>query len=189
MKKVILVIIVLAAIAPAMAQVTDIAQIEAQLTERPWLDKSVHEIYGHRIVKVFGERPSACTCDSVSGFGAPSNEALGGRDVSHLFQREEVLPQGPVAGSQTLLDCCEIKWAIRLQSRQDTQPKGSMDDAVKTGEVNRRHGSCGSGSIAMPEPTPWRDQRLSGYRQEERQLTPETQGWPAHRGSLAQTGQ
>lgn len=41
-----------------MTQVTDISEVEAKLTERPWLDQSVHEIYGHKITKVFGERPS-----------------------------------------------------------------------------------------------------------------------------------
>lgn len=40
------------------SQVTDIAEIEEQLTERPWLDNSIHDIYGYRITKVFGERPA-----------------------------------------------------------------------------------------------------------------------------------
>lgn len=40
------------------AQVTDIAEINEQLTERPWLDNSVHDLYGYRITKVFGERPA-----------------------------------------------------------------------------------------------------------------------------------
>ena len=42
----------------AKAQVTDIAEINEQLTERPWLDHSEHDIYGYRITKVFGERPA-----------------------------------------------------------------------------------------------------------------------------------
>jgi len=40
------------------AQLTDITKINDQLTERPWLDHSVHEIYGYRITQEFGERYS-----------------------------------------------------------------------------------------------------------------------------------
>ena len=40
------------------AQVRDISMIDEQLTERPWLDKSKHEINGHEITQVFGERPA-----------------------------------------------------------------------------------------------------------------------------------
>ncbi|MCK4569348.1 MAG: hypothetical protein KAT76_03605 [Bacteroidales bacterium] len=38
------------------AQLTDISKISEELTERPWLDKSIHELYGYKITKVFGER-------------------------------------------------------------------------------------------------------------------------------------
>ena len=38
------------------AQQRDIASINEQLTERPWLDQSIHEIYGYEIIQVFGER-------------------------------------------------------------------------------------------------------------------------------------
>jgi len=37
-------------------QVTDITKINDELTERPWLDQSIHELYGHNINMVFGER-------------------------------------------------------------------------------------------------------------------------------------
>jgi len=40
------------------AQITDITKINEQLTERPWVDKSEHQIYGYTITKVFGERPA-----------------------------------------------------------------------------------------------------------------------------------
>jgi len=40
------------------AQVKDISEIDEQLTERPWLDKSIHNLYGFTITKVFGERVS-----------------------------------------------------------------------------------------------------------------------------------
>lgn len=40
------------------AQITDISKINDTLTERPWLDNSIHELYGHTIIQVFGERPS-----------------------------------------------------------------------------------------------------------------------------------
>ena len=36
--------------------VTDIAQIDSNLTERPWLDHSVHQINGYNITQIFGER-------------------------------------------------------------------------------------------------------------------------------------
>jgi hypothetical protein len=53
-------LILLAWVIPAigLAQVTEITEIEPQLTDRPWLDKTAHVIYGHKIIKVFGERPS-----------------------------------------------------------------------------------------------------------------------------------
>jgi hypothetical protein len=38
------------------AQITDITKINDALTEYPWLDNSIHEIYGHTIIQVFGER-------------------------------------------------------------------------------------------------------------------------------------
>jgi hypothetical protein len=41
-----------------LAQIRDISEIDSQLTDRPWLDNSAHKINGHKIVKVFGERPS-----------------------------------------------------------------------------------------------------------------------------------
>ncbi len=41
------------------AQVTDIAVINPELTERPWLDQSVHLIHGFEIRQVFGERITA----------------------------------------------------------------------------------------------------------------------------------
>jgi len=48
---------VIGAIFFAKAQiVTDITQIDNQLTEKPWLDHSVHEINGYKITKIFGER-------------------------------------------------------------------------------------------------------------------------------------
>lgn len=40
------------------AQLTDITKINEQLTERPWLDQSEHDIYGYRITQAFGERYS-----------------------------------------------------------------------------------------------------------------------------------
>lgn len=40
------------------AQITNISKINEQLTERPWVDKSEHQIYGFTITKVFGERPA-----------------------------------------------------------------------------------------------------------------------------------
>ena len=59
MKKLIIVLIALSLIAFSQAQVvTDIAEIEDELTLRPWLDHSVHELHGYKITKVFGERPS-----------------------------------------------------------------------------------------------------------------------------------
>lgn len=38
------------------AQETDIANIPSELTERPWLDQSRHQLYGNTITQVFGER-------------------------------------------------------------------------------------------------------------------------------------
>jgi len=40
------------------AQISDISKINEQLTERPWVDMSEHQIYGYTITKVFGERPA-----------------------------------------------------------------------------------------------------------------------------------
>lgn len=37
-------------------QVKDIEEINEKLTDRPWLDKSEHDLYGYRITQVFGER-------------------------------------------------------------------------------------------------------------------------------------
>lgn len=36
--------------------VTSITQIDSVLTERPWLDHSVHHINGYKITQIFGER-------------------------------------------------------------------------------------------------------------------------------------
>jgi dTDP-4-amino-4,6-dideoxygalactose transaminase len=52
----IFVMMVLAITTVARAQVKDIADINPELTERPWLDHSVHLIHGFEIRQVFGER-------------------------------------------------------------------------------------------------------------------------------------
>jgi len=54
------------------AQLTDITAINEQLTERPWLDHSEHDINGYRITQVFGERFSP---DRHSNLGSITNIA------------------------------------------------------------------------------------------------------------------
>lgn len=54
------------------AQLTDITAINEQLTERPWLDHSEHDIYDYRITQVFGERSSP---DRHSNLGSITNIA------------------------------------------------------------------------------------------------------------------
>lgn len=43
-------------IIPGWAQVVDIGEINKQLTQKPWPDKSEHDIYGYRITQVFGDQ-------------------------------------------------------------------------------------------------------------------------------------
>jgi hypothetical protein len=38
------------------SQPTDITTIHPELTGRPWLDNSMHQIYGYKVTMVFGER-------------------------------------------------------------------------------------------------------------------------------------
>ena len=42
----------------AEAQLSDITKINEQLTERPWLDNSIHDLYTYKITQIFGERPA-----------------------------------------------------------------------------------------------------------------------------------
>ena len=66
-------ILMLSMFIPALhAQQTDITKINEQLTERPWLDHSEHDIYGYRITQVFGERYSP---DRHSNLGSITNIA------------------------------------------------------------------------------------------------------------------
>lgn len=59
MKKLIVILLLCPLISYMQAQVlTDIDEINEELTERPWVDHSVHELYGYTITKVFGERPA-----------------------------------------------------------------------------------------------------------------------------------
>ena len=54
MKRFLIVLLVIPIIASS--QITDVTRINAQLTERPWLDKSVHQIYSYEVTMIFGER-------------------------------------------------------------------------------------------------------------------------------------
>ena len=54
MKKLLYILLVLPLF--GFSQITDITCIDPQLTERPWLDKSVHHLYGYEVTMIFGER-------------------------------------------------------------------------------------------------------------------------------------
>ena len=54
MKRLLIILLLLPLIGSS--QLTDITSIDTQLTDRPWLDNSVHQIYGYEVTMVFGER-------------------------------------------------------------------------------------------------------------------------------------
>jgi len=56
MKSYLFLLIMLISVGSIQAQISSISQINEALTERPWVDNSVHELYGHEISQVFGER-------------------------------------------------------------------------------------------------------------------------------------
>ena len=104
-----------------LAQVTDIAEIESQLTERPWLDNSAHEIYGHKIIKVFGERPSP---QRHSNLGSITTMAY--LDADQTFEKyEKESPGGAVEIfiSRGAESRANFKWFFIVVRGEDDEEK------------------------------------------------------------------
>lgn len=97
MKSYLFLLIILLGMGSVHAQVKDITQVNEALTERPWLDNSVHDLYGYKISQVFGEREAE---QRHSNLGPITNVAF--LDLEQLIQRVEKLDL-PIAEKKALI--------------------------------------------------------------------------------------
>jgi hypothetical protein len=136
--------------------VTEITKIESELTERPWLDHSVHELYGYKITKVFGERDAH---QRHSNMG--SMTTIGYLKQEQLIEHLDTLEINPSEKDQLMEDALKAKGgAIQLFIARATQSRANFkwffivvrgaDDKDKIMEINLEYQAS-----QLPEANGW----------------------------------
>ena len=151
-----LIIFVLCPLIGKSQAVTDISKIESELTERPWVDHSVHELNGYKIIKIFGERDAR---QRHSNMG--SITTISYLDSKQLMEHLDSLDITPSKRQQLEKDYANAKGgAIRLFITRITQSRANFrwffivirgeDDEEKIMEIDLKYQSS-----QLPDANGW----------------------------------
>ena len=147
--------------------INDISKIESELTERPWLDHSVHELNGYKITKIFGERDAR---QRHSNMG--SITTISYLDSKQLMEQLDSLDITPAKKEQLEKEYANARGgAIRLFITRITQSRANFrwffivirgeDDEEKIMEIDLKYqpsqlpdanGWWNYETILLPEP-------------------------------------
>lgn len=138
------------------SQITDITSIDPQLTDRPWLDNSVHQIYGFEVTMIFGERNALqrhSNLGSITNLAYIDPDSLASRINAYDLpdsQKEKMLQEA----SQAAGGAVEIFITRPTESRANFKwfflvIRGE-DDKEKIMEIDLQHQSS-----QLPEANGW----------------------------------
>jgi len=132
------------------AQISDISKINEQLTERPWVDMSEHQIYGYTITKVFGERPAH---QRHSNLGSVTNLAYLNNDQ----QKEKYGKESPGGAielfiTRTTESRANFKWFfVVIRGEDDNEKLMEIDLEYQASQLPDANGWWNFTTVLLPE--------------------------------------